>query len=227
MLLALYSCREKPAESTQEMTNDAAAAKQQEQADQPQPAKNVLVLIETPYGNMKVRLYDKTPRHRDNFIKLIRQGWYDNSPFHRVINGFMIQGGQKADGKEDPGYTVPAEFVQEFYHKKGALAAARLGDHVNPNKASSGCQFYIVQGKKISAEELNNLDADRGTQYSGEQKEMYMKTGGTPFLDYNYSVFGEVVEGLEVIDKIAAVKTGQEDKPVKDVRMKITLIENQ
>ncbi len=187
--------------------------------------KEVLILISTDMGDIKAKLYNETPKHRDNFIKLIKQGWYNGSPFHRVISTFMIQGGGNKDGREDPGYTVPAEFNKKFYHKKGALAAARTGDQVNPEKASSGSQFYIVQGKKILDRELDMLEADKSIKYTGEQRDMYKKTGGTPFLDMAYTVFGEVVEGFDVIDKIAAVKTGQGDKPVKDFKMTIKIIE--
>ena len=186
--------------------------------------KEVVVLIRTSMGDMKARLYNKTPKHRDNFIKLVKQGWYDGSPFHRVINRFMIQGGHKADGTVDVGYTIPAEFVPEYYHKKGALAAARMGDQVNPQKASSGNQFYIVQGKTANDTELNMVENRVGFKYTPEQRETYKTVGGTSFLDYNYTVFGEVIEGFDVIDKIAAVPT-QRERPVKEVTMEIEIIE--
>lgn len=185
----------------------------------------IYVLISTDMGDMKAKLYNKTPKHRDNFVKLVKQGWFNGSPFHRVINSFMIQGGGHKDGREDPGYTIPAEFFSDLYHKKGALAAARTGDEINPQKASSGSQFYIVQGKPILDRTLDVMEADKGIKYTGVQRDMYKKTGGTPFLDMAYTVFGEVVEGLDVIDKIAAVKTGKDDKPLKDVRMTIKIIE--
>ncbi|MBN1338358.1 MAG: peptidylprolyl isomerase [Bacteroidales bacterium] len=187
--------------------------------------KEIHVLIKTPYGNMKAKLYNKTPKHRDNFVKLVKEGWYKSSPFHRVIKRFMVQGGQKGDGTEDIGYTIPAEFVPEYIHKKGALAAARTADQINPQKASSGNQFYIVQGKTSNDAELDMLENRQGFKYTPEQRKMYKTVGGTSFLDYNYTVFGEVYEGLEVIDKIAAVKTGNMDKPIEDVRMDIEIIQ--
>lgn len=188
-------------------------------------SKNVKILISTEYGDMTAILYNETSQHKENFIKLINEGWFNNSPFHRVINQFMIQGGHNKDGKVDPGYTVPAEFYPHLYHKKGALAAARQGDQVNPAKASSGCQFYIVQGKTYNDAELNGMEMRVGTKYTPEQRKMYMEVGGTPFLDMNYTVFGEVIDGFDVIDKIAAVETGKMDKPVKNVVMNISILE--
>jgi peptidyl-prolyl cis-trans isomerase B (cyclophilin B) len=129
-------------------------------------------------------------------------------------------------GQGGPGYTIPAEFRSNLIHKKGALAAARQGDNVNPAKASSGSQFYIVQGKKYTAEELAKMEASYGTIFSDEQKKIYRETGGTPFLDYAYTVFGEVIEGMDVIDKIAAVQTSQQtNRPLQDVKMKMTMVE--
>ncbi|WP_026474589.1 peptidylprolyl isomerase [Alkaliflexus imshenetskii] len=244
-----------------------------------------LVLIETPYGEIKIRLYDETPLHRDNFLKLVNQGFYDDLLFHRVINEFMIQGGdpQSRDaapsarlGAGDPGYKIDAEIIYpQLFHKKGALAAARQGDQGNPQKRSSGSQFYIVHGKVFSPEELEQMESamtdrqyqmlmmrymepfrqrfmelqqagDRegfqalmqkisedaaaeaeampSFQFSDAQREAYTTIGGTPQLDGEYTVFGEVVEGLDVIDQIAAVETGLMDRPVKDVKMKIKLI---
>lgn len=187
--------------------------------------KQVKILISTEYGDMTAVLYNETPQHRDNFVKNVKDGWYENSPFHRIIKQFMIQGGMNSDGRRDPGYTVPAEFVPEYYHKKGALAAARMGDNVNPQKASSGSQFYIVEGKSVTDIDLTNLETRSGVTYSDEQREVYKTVGGTPFLDQNYTVFGEIIEGLDVIDKLASVQTAPGDKPVKDVTMKITIIE--
>lgn len=163
------------------------------------------VLITTSMGNITVVLYNDTPLHRDNFIKLINQGWYEGSNFHRVINGFMIQGGHRKDGTQDPGYTVPAEFRTQHLHKKGALAAARQGDQVNPEKASSGCQFYLVQGVVFTDEKLNEMEARTGKKMTAEQRQVYKTIGGAPHLDGAYTVFGEVVQGLDVVDKIAAV----------------------
>lgn len=244
--------------------------------------KQVHFVIETPVGNMTGVLYNDTPQHRDNFVKLIKEGWYDGSPFHRIIKDFMIQGGQNKDGQQDPGYKVPAEFIPEKYiHKKGALAAARMGDQVNPTRASSGSQFYIVQGRIVSDDilkrtemqitqqiqkpiimeflkrpenkdifdkvmkyqkerrnaELNvyinqiiQLIEAEGTQmdkfaYTDKQKAVYRTIGGTPHLDGAYTVFGEIISGMDVIDKLAAVPTGPGDKPIEDISMKIKLVE--
>lgn len=247
------------------------------------------VLIETNYGNMKVRLYKETPKHRDNFIKLVEEGFYDSLLFHRVIEDFMIQGGDPDSkgaaagemlGNGGPGYQIDAEFNPALFHKKGALCAARQGDQTNPAKKSSGSQFYIVQGKPVDEKQLEQmcdrvnfpikrklvfdyveqpgqealkakvdslkrardfetltaeldkvavlvdsayLASDLYT-YTPEQVETYKTWGGTPHLDRNYTVFGEVVEGLEVIDAIAAVQTGKADRPVKDVVMKMTVV---
>jgi len=183
-----------------------------------------MFVIHTDYGDMKGILYENTPGHRDNFVKLINDGWFNGSTFHRVMNEFMIQGGGKNDGSVDVGYKVPAEFYPDYIHKKGALAAARQGDAVNPKKASSGSQFYIVQGKKYTDSELANLEARMKVDWTDEQKEVYKTVGGTPFLDYNYVVFGEITEGFDVIDKIAAVQTDQRDKPLKDIMMTVEIV---
>lgn len=193
-----------------------------------------MVLISTSFGDMKAILYNETPLHRDNFIKLVKEGYYDGTLFHRVIDGFMIQGGDPDSktakpnqmlGQGGPGYTVPAEFKQELIHKKGALAAARMGDNVNPQKASSGSQFYIAQGKRYTSDELNMLQARMGKQFNQIQKDTYVNEGGVPFLDYEYTVFGQVIEGLEVIDKIAKVQKDRYDRPVEDVKMTISIVE--
>lgn len=190
------------------------------------------VNIETNYGKIVVKLYNETPKHRDNFIKLVKDGFYQDLLFHRVIKGFMIQGGDpesknapagKMLGSGGPGYTVPAEFDSSLIHKKGALSAARMGDQVNPKKESSGSQFYIVQGRKYGDKELERLSMQTGVKYTDEQKEIYQTIGGTPFLDMQYTVFGEVVEGLDVVDKIAAVQTLPGDRPKEDVKFTITI----
>ncbi len=186
--------------------------------------KETLVLIKTTKGNITVKLYNDTPLHRDNFIKLINEGWYNNSPFHRVINNFMIQGGHNEDGSVDPGYTIPAEFRANHFHKKGVLAAARQGDQVNPTKASSGCQFYIVQGQVLTEAHIEMYKQRYGLNFTQEQIEAYTTVGGTPHLDGQYTVFGEVVEGLEIIDAIAKVKTGYMDVPVEPVTMTIEIL---
>ena len=245
-----------------------------------------LVRLETTMGNITVKLYNETPKHRDNFIKLEKEGTYDSTLFHRVIKNFMIQAGDPQSktatdtttlGNGDVGYTLPAEFNPKFFHKKGALAAARLGDEVNPNKESSGCQFYIVTGRKFSEAQMismenqlndarletvfnelarkhmkeiykmrkagdndgllelqDSLEAQaRGIvakepalKFSREQIAAYTTVGGAPHLDGAYTVFGEVTEGMDVIDKIQAVKTNRADRPETDVRiLKATVIE--
>ncbi|PKP53459.1 MAG: peptidylprolyl isomerase [Bacteroidetes bacterium HGW-Bacteroidetes-1] len=190
-----------------------------------QKKTETLVLIKTSYGNITAKLYNDTPKHRDNFIKLVKQGWYEDSPFHRVISNFMIQGGGNKNGKTDPGYTIDAEFRPQYIHKKGALSAARMGDQVNPEKKSSGSQFYIVQGQKYDANNLNMMSQRSGVTYTEDQKKTYASVGGTPHLDGAYTIFGEVVDGFDVIDKIAAVRTGPGDKPLDDVTMRIEILE--
>lgn len=244
------------------------------------------VRISTNYGDIVVRLYDETPEHRDNFLKLAREGYYDSTLFHRVIKDFMIQGGDpdskgapagKHLGTGGPEYTIPAEFVYpQYYHKRGVLSAARQADQVNPERRSSGSQFYIVWGKKYSEAELKQLaaqlDGQRGQQifnglaaqhrdsiqamykagdqkglmalqqrlaaetdkllkqtpgfsFTPEQMHDYTTVGGTPFLDNQYTVFGEVVEGLDVVEKIQSVATGSADRPKEDVVMTVTVLE--
>ncbi len=194
------------------------------------PPKECLVRIETPMGNMIARLSDATPQHQDNFVKLVEENYYDELLFHRVINGFMIQGGDPNSrnaapnarlGSGGPGYQVPAEFVDTLAHVKGALAAARTN---NPAKASSGSQFYIVHGRTVTDAQLNQQEAQGGFSYPSDLRAAYLENGGVPFLDQQYTVFGQVIEGLEVIDKIAATQTAQGDRPVEDVTMKISLI---
>ncbi len=244
--------------------------------------ENTVILMKTSLGDIKLRLYDETPLHRDNFIKLINDGFYEGISFHRVINGFMIQAGDPETRTVPLGisadslntYTIPAEFNKTLFHKRGALAAAREGNDVNPEMRSSGTHFYIVQGVLRSEEDLLNAEArinsDRrqalfyklvrqvadsaritGEQLSdaeiqervalrasaflapelnyeipASQREVYKSIGGVPRLDGTYTVFGEVLEGLDVVDKIASVKTGAGDKPVEDVKiLKIKIIE--
>lgn len=196
--------------------------------------KTTMVIISTDLGEMKAVLYNETPLHKENFIKLAKEGYFDGCLFHRVIDGFMIQGGDPDSkaakpgqmlGQGGPGYTIPAEFKQELIHKKGALAAARMADQVNPQKASSGSQFYIAQGKSYTENELNMLSSRMGKAFNKQQMEAYTTVGGVPFLDYEYTVFGEVVEGLEVIDKIAAVEKDRRDRPVQDIKMTIKVVE--
>jgi cyclophilin family peptidyl-prolyl cis-trans isomerase len=197
---------------------------QQSGFSQSKPQSETLVLIKTSYGNITAKLYNDTPKHRDNFIKLVKEGWYNDSPFHRIIKGFMVQGGGNKDGRQDPGYTIPAEIIPGHLHKKGALAAARMADQVNPQRASSGSQFYIVQGTVLSNETLNSYEQRYNTTYTAEQRKAYSTVGGTPWLDGGYTVFGEVVSGFDVIDKLAAVPTGSGDKPVTPVTMTIEIV---
>jgi peptidyl-prolyl cis-trans isomerase B (cyclophilin B) len=188
------------------------------------------VLLETNYGDIAVRLSDSTPLHRDNFLKLVKMHYYDSVLFHRVIKNFMIQGGDPNSkhaepgeplGNGGPGYRIPAEFRTSLFHKKGVIAAARDN---NPEKASSGSQFYIVQGKIFTDAGLDSVETYRlnGRKIPAEQREIYKTIGGAPHLDQGYTVFGEVVKGLDVVDKIASVATSKgedRDRPLEDVRI--------
>jgi peptidylprolyl isomerase len=249
----------------------------------PRGNENTVISIKTTLGDIKIKLYDGTPLHRDNFIKLIKTGFYGNVSFHRVIKDFMIQAGDPAT-KSGPvtnlpdsikTYTIPAEFTNQYFHKKGALAAAREGNDVNPEMRSSGTQFYIVQGVRYTDEELTTaeqrinsntkqtlfnkllketadsvrlsgktisdgeiqeiasvkmfqyLTNNKDYKFSEDQRNAYKSIGGTPRLDGTYTVFGEVIEGLDVVDKIASVKTDNNDKPVTDVKIvKIKIVRN-
>jgi peptidyl-prolyl cis-trans isomerase B (cyclophilin B) len=190
-----------------------------------QTGNETLILIKTDYGDMTAMLYNDTPKHRDNFIKLIKEGWYEGSEFHRVIKGFMIQGGASADGRQDPGYTIEAEIRPNHFHKRGALAAARMGDDVNPEKRSSGCQFYVVQGSVLTNEILGMYEQRLGLTFTEEQRKAYTTVGGSPHLDGGYTVFGEVITGFEVIDKVADVVTNKMDKPLDEVTFSIEILE--
>ena len=248
--------------------------------------KRTQVKIETTMGDIVVELYNETPKHRDNFIKLAKEGMYDSTLFHRVIRQFMIQAGDPGSktandtamlGGGDVGYTIPAEFVPKYFHKKGALAAARMGDDVNPNRESSGCQFYIVTGRKFREAQLldmagqknnarvdeifnelarkhmkeiyklrkagdneallelqDSLEAQAYAQYKEEEPFMftpeqlaaYSTIGGAPHLDGAYTVFGQVVSGIETVEKIEGTKTGKADRPVENVRiLKMSVVE--
>lgn len=241
--------------------------------------KRTLVKLETTMGNITVALYNETPKHRDNFIKLVKEGVYDSTLFHRVIKQFMIQAGDPDSknasdtamlGSGDVGYTIPAEFNPKFFHKKGVLAAARLGDDVNPEKASSGCQFYIVTGRKFTEPQLLGMenkineqreealfdslarqhmkeiykmrkagdnagllelqdtleaqarelaDKEEKFRFTPEQIKAYSTIGGAPHLDGSYTVFGEVTEGMEVVDNIEIAKTNRADRPIENIRI--------
>jgi len=242
----IWGCSNQSTENDSQKTHSTKPAVTQQkdvsQQSSPEDAKTPVnqpetrgqkVLLSTSFGNMTILLYDETPLHRDNFIKLVKEGFYNGLLFHRVIPDFMIQGGDPNSknakpgqmlGSGGPGYTIKAEIFPELYHKKGALAAARLGDQQNPQRNSSGSQFYIVQGKKYTAQELNNIIRRTGAAYTSDQISVYQTIGGTPDLDTQYTVFGEVIDGLEVIDKIAAVKTVAPNRPAEDVKMKISLI---
>ena len=278
LLVALGCAQSKKEQKKQPQTT-------QEQRTQEQTIKEQKVLIATSLGNIVIKLYDETPLHRDNFIKLVEEGFYDDLLFHRVISNFMIQGGDPdskdappgvALGQGGPGYTIDAEInYPKFFHKKGALAAARTGDQINPEKKSSGSQFYIVQGVVYTEEEVDNMEQSiimqksqsimrkymephreaftrlqrandmQGLQNLQDQiskdasgelaiveafkipadvKKAYTTVGGTPHLDDAYTVFGEVIEGLDVIDKIAAVTKGNNDRPVENVTMRMSII---
>ncbi len=192
-----------------------------------------LVEISTDYGKMLIQLYDETPLHRDNFIKLTEEGYYDDLIFHRVIDGFMIQGGDPGSkealpgsmlGAGGPGYQVDAEFDESLIHVKGALAAARTGGPSNPEKRSSGSQFYIVQGGPVSENTLGMVEARGVMSYSPDQRKVYVENGGSPQLDMEYTVFGRVIDGMDVIDKIAATRTDGRNRPTEDIRMKIYVV---
>lgn len=196
------------------------------QAQKGKKKKEMLIEFQTTEGIMMVKLYNETPQHRDNMVKLVKSGYYDGLLFHRVIKDFMIQGGDPDSkdakpgqmlGQGGPGYTVPAELIDTLIHKRGALAAARMGDQMNPTKASSGSQFYIVHGRMFNENELNSIAARSGRKYTDQQKQIYATVGGTPHLDGGYTVFGELVSGFDVLDKIARTQTAAGDRPAKDM----------
>ena len=192
--------------------------------------KETIVLIDTNKGKIKVKLYNDTPKHRDNFIKNVENKIYDGLLFHRVIRQFMIQGGdinsKDAPAKEllgsgDLGYTIPAEIVYpKYFHKAGALCAARTGNDVNPQKESSATQFYIVTGKYFTSMELDKMEKKDNIKFTPEQREAYMMQGGYPQLDQEYTVFGEVISGMKVVNKIQMVETDENDRPIEDIRIK-------
>jgi len=188
------------------------------------------VLLETNMGNIRIVLYNETPKHRDNFIKLVNEHQYDGLLFHRVIKQFMIQAGdvtskdappEKKLGDGDLGYTISAEIVYpKYFHKRGQLAAARTGDDVNPERASSASQFYIVTGKYFTSMELDKMEREKNIRLTPEQREAYMTEGGAPHLDGAYTVFGEVGKGMKVVDKIQFVPTDTNDRPLKNIAIR-------
>lgn len=191
------------------------------------------VMLTTDYGTMVLKLYDKTPLHRDNFVKLVKQHFFDSLLFHRVIKDFMIQGGDPESKNAKKGellgegslkYTIPAEFDTSLFHKKGALAAAREADAENPEKRSSSTQFYIVEGTTVTDDEMDRMEEKLKIKIPENHREIYRASGGTPFLDMNYTVFGEVISGLDVIDKIASVPADENNRPLDNIRMKITML---
>lgn len=189
---------------------------------------DVKVLIKTTMGDMTAILYGGTPYHQENFIKLVNENYYDGLLFHRVINEFMIQGGDpnskdapagKALGNGGPGYTIPAEITPTYFHKKGALSAARTGDQANPMRRSSGSQFYIVTGKVYTDADLDKMEQQMNMKFTPEQREAYTTVGGTPFLDAQYTVFGQVIKGVDVAVKISKVSKDGNDRPKEDVKI--------
>lgn len=192
------------------------------------------IKITTDSGIIIVKLYDSTFNHRDNFVKLVKQHFYDSLLFHRVMPGFMIQGGDPTSKYAPAGtllgnggdtmQTIPAEFKPYYFHKRGVLAAAREGDEVNPTKASSACQFYIVTGRTFTDQELDQIELSTSRIFTSEERTAYKTIGGAPWLDNAYTVFGEVESGMDVADKIAAVPRDGNNRPLTDIRMKIELI---
>lgn len=200
-----------------------------------QEISGVKAEIITEYGTIGILLYEETPLHQENFIKLAKKGFFDNQLFHRVIKNFMIQGGDPNSvnaprgellGTGDPGYTIPAEFKENLFHKKGVLAAARQGDMVNPKKASSGSQFYIVQGQVFTIEQLDAMvRMGKHKAFTEDEIKAYTTFGGSPHLDGSYTVFGEVIYGLDIVDTIASVTVDQNNRPVEDVTYTIRIVE--
>lgn len=192
--------------------------------------KEQIVVIETELGNMELKLYDKTPKHKENFLKLVEEGFYDSLLFHRVIPGFMIQGGDPDSknasagqqlGTGGPGYMIDAEIGAP--HLRGAIAAARRGGPSNPEKKSSGSQFYIVTGSEVTSKVLDRIEQQKNIEYTEEERAIYLEEGGTPQLDGDYTVFGRLVSGFEVAEKIANQNKDQANRPTEDIPMKVYL----
>jgi len=185
-----------------------------------------VVLISTSMGEIKVKLYKETPLHRANFIRLVKMGFYDKTVFHRVLYHATVQGGNSRTDKMNIGdYTVPNEVNPKFYHKRGALAMARYDDEYNPTKASSADNFYFVQGTRVSLQNLRDVEQKHNFKYTPEQVKTYITKGGMPTLDMVYTVFGEVLEGMEIVDKIGAVPVDTHDWPSKEIYMTMRVIE--
>ncbi len=197
-----------------------------------QNAGSGMVEITTEFGKIEVELYDSAPLHKENFIKLVNDGFYEDLLFHRCIPGFMIQGGDPKSkdapagqplGMGGPGYTIPNEIKPENVHYRGALAAARRGGPSNPNRESSGSQFYLVTGRQVNANQLASQERRFNFAYTEEQKQKYLEVGGTPMLDMDYTVFGQVVSGFDVLDAIAAQPRNSSDRPNEDIKMNIKI----
>jgi len=196
-------------------------------------AQNEYVKIETDSGTMVAKLYNKTPLTTKNFVKLVKKHFYDGLLFHRVEKEFMIQGGDPDSRNAKPAqelgngglkYTIPAEFDSSIFHQKGAMAMARETNDVNPEKASSSCQFYIVEGRTFTDGEMDRIEEHFHIKIPESHREIYKTVGGAPFLDMNYTVFGQVISGLDVIEKIARAPKDKKDRPLHDIKMKITLL---
>lgn len=230
IVLAGCSCAKNAKDNKKPENKETVIAEEQpeNQSNKRDMDKLTKVLFKTSVGDIIIALYDNTPKHKENFIKLVNDKYYNDILFHRVIQGFMIQTGDpdskgapagKMLGNGGPGYTIPAEFVAENYHKRGAVAAARQGDQVNPTKASSGSQFYIVDGKPFDDNLLAQISYQYRKTFTDEQKKVYNTIGGAPFLDGDYTVFGEVVQGMDVVDKIAASAKDRYDRPTTDIKI--------
>ncbi len=225
-IIILTSCSSPKKVKTEDASSAAESTEQTKTNNNTQAMTKVL--LKTTMGDITIALYDDTPQHKANFIKLVNDKFYDGLLFHRIIKGFMIQGGdpnsktakagqQLGDG--DVGYTIPAEFVPAHFHKRGAVCAARMGDNVNPQKASSGCQFYIVDGTVYDNDKINMIAQRTGKTFSPEQVQAYTTVGGSPWLDGDYTVFGEVISGMEVVDKIAGQQKDGADRPIEDIKI--------
>ena len=228
LLSALLMLACQPSSKADATTTGNDNQEQKNPTKKKKPAQMTKVLLKTSMGDIVIALYDETPLHKENFIKLVNDKYYDGVLFHRIIQNFMIQTGDPESktakpgqmlGNGGPGYTIPAEFVPGLYHKRGAVAAARMGDNVNPKKESSGSQFYIVDGRVFNTNEINRVIQMTGKTYSMDQIKDYTSIGGAPHLDGDYTVFGEVVSGMEIVDKIAAQQKDGRDRPLEDIKI--------